>query len=410
MKLLAPVWMLFACLSVSAQDYSGTTTSHKMDSDAFGKERTIDVYTPFAYDELASDSAIVIYIFDGQFDALFDMASATADYLYAVGEFPLFIAVGIHTENRPREFTPAPNDPETKDGWGEDSDVGNSALLDRQLQNEVMPFIQENYRVKPLNFAVGHSLGGTYVTNAIMTNTLFKGVLSISPNTKYDNEQLVWKMDSLLKENKAPKAFHYMTAGTTGNMENSFRSASDLLDSVYTARPSTDLKWHYVTYEGLGHSDTPMRSIGEALSAFGDLLVLDEPTAEAYLSNPEETYLDQIKQHYSDLSGWLGFNLMPSVDEMNNFGYIAMGEEKYREALGVFEYGITVFPEDSNIRDSRGEALESLGEFSQALTAYQEALDLINSRKDEMDEFNFNYYHELLVKNVERAKELVEKE
>jgi len=410
MKLLLPVWMIFAGFSLFAQDYSGTTTTHKMYSEAFAKERIIDVYTPFAYHDRAGDSAIVIYVFDGQFDAFFDLAAATADYLNAVGEFPLFIAVGIHTENRPREFTPAPYHPETKEGWGEESDVGNAALLDLHLRNEVMPFVAKNYRTKPLNFAIGHSLGGTYVTNAMLTNAFFKGVLSISPNTRYDEQHLVWKMDSLLKANQAPKAFHYMTAGTTGNMENSFRRASDLLDSVYAARPSADLKWHYNTYQGLGHSHTPMPSIGEALSAFGDLLVLDEATAEKYLSLPDGTYLGHIKQHYSDLSHWLGFELMPSVDELNSFGYIAMGEEEYGKALAVFEYAIMVYPEDANIRDSRGEALENLGDFSQACAAYQEAVDLIAARKDEMDQVDFSFYHEMFLENLERVKELVEKE
>lgn len=407
MKKTVFLFALSFSLLLNAQDYSGTTENFKIESESFGKDRQIDVFTPFAYSDSQSDSAMVIFVFDGQFDAMFDMVSSTADYLHAIGEFPLFIAVGIHTEHRPREFTPKPNNPQTYEDWGEESDVGNSGLLDVHLTDEVMPFLQNKYRLKPLNFGVGHSLGGTYVTNAIMVNHFFKGVLSISPNTQYDSDHLVSKLDTILREGMAPEAFHYMTAGTTGRMENSFRRASNRLDSVYMAHPSEHLKWHYEVYEGQGHSITPMRSVGEGLAAFGDLFVLNEDVAAKYLEESKDDYLTSIQNHYKTLSDWLGFRFTPNVDEVNNFGYIAMGEKEYQTALEVFEFGMKLYPTDANIIDSSGEALENLGKHQEALGAYQAALVLLESQKESYSKDQYEFYVDIFTENVGRAEGLV---
>jgi predicted alpha/beta superfamily hydrolase len=408
MRLLILILLSFSFFTAKAQDYSATTLRHSFESDAFAKERTIEIYIPYAYTESTDQKAMVIYVFDGQFEPFFDMAAATADYLHAIGELPLFIAVGIHTENRPREFTPAPNHADTRTGWGEESQIGNSALLDRHLKEEVMPYIESNYRTRPINFAIGHSLGGTYVTNDVLTNHLFKGVISISPNTQYDHNQLVSKADSLLSGGNAPKAFHFMTAGTVGRMENSFRRASDMLDSTYQAHPSPDLKWHYHTYQDQGHSITPMRSIGEGLMAFSKLLVLDDSTALAYLNDSSQPFVKDISDHYGKLSEWLEFDFELSVDEWNNPGYVAMGEENYAEALQVFELAVAKYPDDANIHDSRGEALENLGKHAAALESYQKAVETLEAKRDKMDQETFDYYHEMFLANRDRMKEVLE--
>jgi predicted alpha/beta superfamily hydrolase len=398
-------------LSVFAQDYSGTTNHHTLPSEAFGKERKIDVFLPSAYEENKTDSVMVIYVFDSQFDAFFDMVSYTANYLNAVGEFPNFIAVGIHTEYRQNEFTPAPNHPETQEAWGPETEVGKSDLLEAHLNEEVMPFIEKNYRTQPLKMAIGHSLGGTFVTNCLIEHPeMFKAVISISPNTQYDQGHLIADLDTLLRNNQAPKAFHFMTAGTVGNMENSFRKASDRLDSVYRAHPSPNLIWEYHTYDGLNHMLTPMQTISEGLVSFGRLMTLSDGKALSFLEDKTKSYADHLREHFDSLSDWLGYPNTPSADEINGLGYLAGYEEQWEAALGVFDWALELYPNHPNLNDSRGEALENLKDFNSALASYQRAMDLVEEQKESLDKEMYEYYLEMIGINLNRAKELVASE
>jgi predicted alpha/beta superfamily hydrolase len=93
--------------------------------------------------------------------------------------------VGIHSQNRPSEFTPAPLNPQTADDWG-GTQVEKAALLEAHLRDEVYPLLCKNYRTGTLQFGVGQSLGGTFVTQSMLYERgLFNAVISISP---------IWRM------------------------------------------------------------------------------------------------------------------------------------------------------------------------------------------------------------------------
>ena len=106
---------LFTTSSASTQDYSGISKTHKFESKAFEEEREIHMYLPFSYTESKSQKYPTIYLFDGQFDALFDLTSSTMDYMAQVGEFNEYIIIGIKSTQRAREFTPMYTDKKTKE-------------------------------------------------------------------------------------------------------------------------------------------------------------------------------------------------------------------------------------------------------------------------------------------------------
>lgn len=401
MKYFQLLCALILTFSLSAQNFVGESFKHQIESEAYETTREIDVYLPFFYGEMPADSFMVLYIFDGQYDPYFTMTSHMAEYLFGMGEFPPFIAVGIRTENRPNEFTPEPRGGKKKDSWGGESDK-----LEDFLSNEVFPLIESNYRTTPLRFGVGHSLAGTFVSDCIFTqNGLFKGVVSISPNTVYDNEQLAFNLNKSLTDGSQIEAFHFMTAGTVGNMENNFRNSSNKLDSIYKAHPQTGFIWQYETYDGLNHSLTPQRSISEGLVAFSRQMQLNENTALDWLENDSTTFKANIQKFHKDLSHWLGYPSKPTIDDINNYGYLAAGEDKWQTALGLFNWGVAEYPNDANIYDSQGEALENLGRYAEAYKAYSIASDKIILQKDDYDAESYDWYVEAFAENAKRMKD-----
>ena len=62
-----------------------------------------------------------------------------------------------------------------------------------------MQFVNTNYRTTNVNFLVGHSLSASFVLDKFLNNVdLFKGVICVSPNLRYDENRLA---DAFLKIN-----------------------------------------------------------------------------------------------------------------------------------------------------------------------------------------------------------------
>ncbi len=390
-------------LGINAQIYKGELKEYKMESSAFDKERKIVVYTPPSYYSETQDNYPVIYLFDGQFQALMDMTTGTMDYMSQMGLFMEHIVVAIVTEDRPKEFTPKPINEKTQKNWGEDRIVGKAHVLEGHLVNEVFPFVETNYRTKPLRIGIGHSLGGTFVLNTIINSSnLFKGVVAISPNVSYDYKQLVSTYDQFLKNKERLDKFIYVSAGTVGNMENGFRKSMRELDHVIKYHNPKGLIYNFEVYENQNHSQTPASSLSKAFSEFYKIMSIPEDKIENILSDESKELVGALKTHYKDLSDWLGYELVPTSNEVNGFGYSCIYEEKFEDAVKVFEWGNSMYPKDANLYDSKGEALEKQGNIVMAKASYKMALETLKKNKSSYSEDNYKYYYNLFKKNYDR--------
>ncbi|WP_040279461.1 alpha/beta hydrolase-fold protein [Psychroserpens damuponensis] len=392
-------FLLVTIYSSFAQQYSGTSKTHTLTSKAFEAEREIRVYLPFSYSENKTQEYPVIYLFDGQFDPLFDMTSGTMDYMSQVGEFNQYIIVGIKTTQRAREFTPMYTDKKTQEGWGE-TKVGEAHILEDHLQNEIFPLIEKTYRIQPFRLAIGHSLGGTFVLNSVLSKPeFFQAVIAISPNLEYDNEQINKRFDTYLKTHDTLKKFIYVSAGTVGGMENNFRKASEKLDHIINYHNPKNLEYHFTVFEGENHSTTPIHTINKGFSEMAKIWTISEEKNEELIKDNTIPFVDDLKSFYSELSKFAGYEVLPSVDEINTFGYDCLYYKKYEDALGVFNWALSLYPDNANLYDSTAEAYLKSGNKNEASRYYSKALEILEKTRDDYDAESYDYYKSMFIKN-----------
>jgi tetratricopeptide (TPR) repeat protein len=60
----------------------------------------------------------------------------------------------------------------------------------------------------------------------------------------------------------------------------------------------------------------------------------------------------------------------------NLLGYLVMGQDRMDEALAIFKENLEKYPDNWNIYDSYGEALDNAGETSEAIDYYKKAHEM----------------------------------
>ncbi|QHS58296.1 serine hydrolase [Chitinophaga agri] len=82
------------------------------------------------------------------------------------------------------------------------------------------------------------------------------------------------------------------------------------------------------------------------------------------------TLYNQLKQQYSEQYDFDG------EGTLNRLGYHLMGQGRIDDAIIVFEYNTTLFPQSGNVFDSLGEAYYKKGDKARALVNYKRSLEL----------------------------------
>jgi uncharacterized protein len=161
-----------------------TETFH---SKALGEDRILHIHLPPGYTADTVAAYPVIYLLDG---------GAGEDFLHVVGGLqfasyewiqwmPPSIVVGIANMDRKRDFTHPTTIAADKEQF---PTTGGSVAFQQFLRNELIPFINGNYRAGGPRTLIGQSLGGLFATEVLFrTPYLFQHYIIVSPSLWWDN-------------------------------------------------------------------------------------------------------------------------------------------------------------------------------------------------------------------------------
>lgn len=182
--------VLISLSGVSAQEIARVEYK-EFDSPLFPFKRPVLIYTPEAYDSETENDFDVIYVFDSQARANFDMVQSLLHYaIQQPHNDRSYIIVGVasptHWEidyQRNNDFLPVPQH------WKIESPYyGSVDKFKKFMKEELMPYINSNYRTSGHTAGIGHSLGASFVIDAMTDDDMFDDIIAISPNMVWDDE------------------------------------------------------------------------------------------------------------------------------------------------------------------------------------------------------------------------------
>jgi len=331
----------------------------EIDSKILNEKRNIFIYTPTGYDQ-SQDKYPVLYILDGE--THFFHAAAMVSFQSGNQEIPRSIVVGIPNTQRNRDFTPTLEEGRAVSG-GADNFIA-------FLEQELIPYIDENYRTHEYKTLFGHSLCGMFSIYTMFSNPdLFNSYISVSPYLMFDNEYVIKNAKRKLKDQPGINKQLFITIGDEPDYTESLNLFTNLL-----TRKAKSLTWKLRKFEDEDHGTVPLLSLLEGLKyIYPDWRLSND---DAYKG------VKAIKQHYSDLSNRYGYPIQITEAMLNRIGYQLLGNSEKNKAIKIFIYNTELYPNSANVYDSLGDAYERKYDFISAIINYQKAVDLGEKNND----------------------------
>lgn len=239
-----------ASTSLHAQPKTEQSTTRdrlvRFPSAALGETRIVHINLPPNY-RLAKRRYPVVVLLDGQVRPFFEMAVAATGYSLTgdVRDFaiPEQIVVGVEQGDRSADLS------------------RRDEAFTRFLTDELLPFIDREYRTVPYRTLIGHSLGGRFALMALCrAPTHFSATIAISPSLPDSLSSTVRgcarapTSDARVRTLVLSAGSEEPRAGATVSRLTTF-----MRDSASTWRVGV------VDGEGLGHTDTPFTTIPQGL-------------------------------------------------------------------------------------------------------------------------------------------------
>jgi predicted alpha/beta superfamily hydrolase len=357
-KLLLLVFCLSVASSVNAKDNEiviGETVS--IHSNILDEDRKVMVYLPDNY-ENGNERYPVIYVLDGR-DHFLHTAGA-ARFLSKNNMAPNMIVVAVMNTNRKRDMTtPALEAQESKGGGAE-----NFASF---IGDELIPYIEGNYRTEKYNILIGHSFAGFFTVYTLLNHSdLFDAHIAISPSLWWNNEHIVDQMEKLIEDERSLEKFLYITYCRENNIN--IIASTNRFVRLLEARSPKDLIWEFAYMPDDFHGSNPYRSIYDGLERLFKGWRFDSTIKSADAG--------RMREQYSLLSEKFGFTCRPAERWLVIIGYETLREGRTGEAIEYFEYYVEMYPESANSYDSLGEAFMEAGDREKAIANYERSLEL----------------------------------
>ena len=365
--------LLLISSAAIAQPPTGTVKKFTIKSTVLGEDRIILVRTPAGY-ETNKLSYPVLYMTDG--DAHIGHTASTIEFLTQNGRIPDLIVIGVTNTDRTRDLTPAKSTDKDAGGKLRFPTSGGADNFLKFFETELIPEVEKQFRVQPYRIFAGHSLGGLFAINALITKPgLFNSYVAVSPSLQWENSEALKRAETFFKNQKELKVTLFVSIGNEpGAIGDDFDKFKDLLSKSNIK----DFDWQAERMLDEDHGSVVLRSHYFGLrKVYDGWLIPNDPKSAAALGG-----LKGADAHYKKLSEKFGYSIPTPENLINQLGYQFLFDGKPDDAIAAFKANVERYPASANVYDSLAEAYERGGHIDLAEPLYDKARALGEQNND----------------------------
>ncbi|MEW6989770.1 alpha/beta hydrolase [Colwelliaceae bacterium 6441] len=255
-------------------EYTSDFLDHTLYSSVMKESRKVFVRLPHHYDPEKAYPLIIRT--DGNFN-LKRWDASLADFAQATNnDDAILVSIPNHylKDTRNRDLVPpyarrnVMIEPRP-DNEKEPPEFGQADVFLTFIETELLPYIEDHYRISDNRVLSGFSAGGSLVLYAMVTKPdLFTGYFAFSPAAWYDDSVVVKEFKKHLVNSEGASKFLYLSLGGAENdiITGAFHGLAEALKT----RAPENLVWSVNFSEGAGHVDNPYISVPKAISAYAN--------------------------------------------------------------------------------------------------------------------------------------------
>jgi len=322
------------------------------------KDRSLLVYLPERYS--ASTVRYPLLFFLGS-DSDFLHTVGIVEFLSGTDQIPELILVGIPNTHRSRDLTPeSPNDTESPKFWGE---WGGADQFRRFFSEELIPFIDQQYRTAPYRIIRGQSFGGLFALYDYMSDLpMFDAYLTSSPAVTWNADELLERAPAFFsKDLPAPLYISYAGRENT-DLFSGIQRFVRLVEQKQPGSPS----WKAQLFDHETHYSLVHRSTYQALTFLYALWQVPDSVAS-------QTDFARFEEHYARLSNQFGYSIPIPMHSVIRLGNNLLRAQRFDDGIAVFERSIELYPEQPEVYWHLADAYVLSGQPAKARPFFAEA-------------------------------------
>jgi predicted alpha/beta superfamily hydrolase len=236
-----------------------------LQSSLLSEDRRVLVRLPRHYELETAARYPVLYKFDG--DNQLERYDHSIDILNSVDAIPDLIVVAIPNGRglRNRDLTPSSlHQDGNENGQMGTGEMGRGDRFLDFVEEELIPYIEKNYRTTQERILAGHSRGALLVLQSLLSKpNLFRARFLFSAPLMRDEQRLIVDTRRFFRENTGVKSFLYCNWGEAENegMNKSYHAMKALL----TNEAPKGLVWTIERARAADHQQTPIAALPAAL-------------------------------------------------------------------------------------------------------------------------------------------------
>jgi tetratricopeptide (TPR) repeat protein len=240
------------------------------------------------------------------------------------------------------------------------------------FKEELIPFIEKNYRTNDFRVLYGHSVGGLFTMYALFNYPdLFTAYIAGSPWFQTNNQYWLKNIEKMAENRDLSDKFLFMTVGKE-EAQLTIDTYKEL-EKWMNSQSFDGLTWKSAWLEG-DHGSMVGRNIYEGLTFIFKGWKIPTTVVRDRNVDAIEEYVNTNAAKWSKY----GFEKSSIIPEprLNSWGYALIRMKELDKAIQLFEYTVKLYPKSFNAHDSLAEGYLTKGDKENAIKYYKLAVEL----------------------------------
>jgi len=243
------------------------------------------------------------------------------------------------------------------------------------LRDELIPYLEANYRARPFRVLCGHGLSGLFAVHAVLESPgTFGGVIADGASLTYDGSAILKTAEAKLADPRVRGSI-YLGAGNESETVPGLQAFVRLLER----RVHPGLEW---ALEAERDEDQGTAAVPTFYKGLKWLYRAWRIPVEAAAKG-----IDAVRAYYAGLSEKFGYDIPVTERTLSGRGFQLIREQRFAEAAVLLEVNARAYPDSFRARQDLATLYERTRDWARAAASYEAAAEKAGPAQPELAKF-----------------------